>query len=61
MLMKEPALIAMIEAKRNGKKPAPELKTNVVNLADILRKSLAQEGRKASTKATSTAAKRKRA
>lgn len=60
----EKALIAMIEAKRKGKKPpkpAPEPKTNVVNLADILRKSLTQEGGKATAKAKSTAAKRKTA
>ncbi|MER9296486.1 Ku protein [Mesorhizobium sp. M0621] len=60
----ENALIAMIEAKRKGKKPpkpAPKPKTNVVNLADILRKSLAQEGGKPTTKAKSTAAKRKSA
>ena len=43
----EDALIAMIEAKRKGKappKPAPKPKENVVNLAEILRKSLAKEG-----------------
>jgi len=43
----EDALIAMIEAKRKGKappKPAPKPKENVVNLAEILRKSLAREG-----------------
>ncbi|WP_367142393.1 Ku protein [Mesorhizobium sp.] len=42
----EDALIAMIEAKRKGKappKPVPRPKENVVNLAEILRKSLAQE------------------
>ncbi|WP_442582652.1 non-homologous end joining protein Ku [Mesorhizobium sp. ASY16-5R] len=43
----ENALIAMIKAKQQGKqppKPAPRPKENVVNLADVLRKSLAQEG-----------------
>ncbi|WP_456238140.1 non-homologous end joining protein Ku [Mesorhizobium neociceri] len=43
----EDALIAMIDAKRKGKappKPAPKPKENVVNLAEILRKSLAHEG-----------------
>ncbi|RUX01483.1 MAG: Ku protein [Mesorhizobium sp.] len=43
----EDALIAMIEAKRKGEAPpksAPRPKENVVNLAEILRKSLAQEG-----------------
>ncbi|UVK38623.1 Ku protein [Mesorhizobium sp. AR10] len=43
----EDALIAMIDAKRKGKappKPAPKPKENVVNLAEILRKSLASEG-----------------
>jgi len=43
----EDALIAMIEAKRKGKKPpkaAPKPKENVVNLMDVLKKSLAKEG-----------------
>ncbi|RWM06985.1 MAG: Ku protein [Mesorhizobium sp.] len=43
----ENALIAMIEAKRKGKKPpmaAPKPRENVVDLADVLRKSLAKEG-----------------
>ncbi|MDX8526978.1 Ku protein [Mesorhizobium sp. MSK_1335] len=43
----EDALIAMIDAKRKGKKPpkaAPPPKENVVNLASILKKSLAKEG-----------------
>jgi DNA end-binding protein Ku len=42
----EDALIAMIEAKRKGKKPpkaAPRPKENVVNLMDVLKKSLAKE------------------
>jgi DNA end-binding protein Ku len=50
----ENALLAMIDAKRKGKKPpkpTPEPQANVVNLADILRKSLAQEGGKAPKKA----------
>ena len=41
------ALIAMIKAKREGKKPpkaAPPPKENVINLADVLKKSLAKEG-----------------
>jgi DNA end-binding protein Ku len=43
----EDALVAMLEAKKKGKKPpkaAPRPKENVVNLAAILKKSLAQEG-----------------
>ncbi|MBZ9660767.1 Ku protein [Mesorhizobium sp. ESP-6-4] len=43
----EDALIAMIEAKRKGKKPpkpAPKPKENVVDLAAVLKKSLAAEG-----------------
>ncbi|MER9607051.1 Ku protein, partial [Mesorhizobium sp. M0243] len=43
----EDALIAMIDAKRKGKKPpkpAPKPKENVVDLASVLRKSLANEG-----------------
>ncbi|MGX8012822.1 non-homologous end joining protein Ku [Mesorhizobium sp. ORM8.1] len=43
----EDALIAMIDAKRKGKKPpkpAPRPKENVVDLASVLRKSLAKEG-----------------
>jgi DNA end-binding protein Ku len=43
----EDALIAMIDAKRKGKKPpkpAPKPKENVINLADVLKKSLKQEG-----------------
>ncbi|TPJ51478.1 Ku protein [Mesorhizobium sp. B2-7-1] len=43
----EDALIAMIDAKRKGKKPpkaATRPKENVVDLASILRKSLAKEG-----------------
>lgn len=45
----ENALIEMIKAKQQGKKPpkpAPRPKENVVNLADILRKSLEKEGGK---------------
>jgi DNA end-binding protein Ku len=46
----EEALIEFIDAKRKGKKPpkaapAPKPK-NVVNLAEVLRKSLEQEGGK---------------
>ena len=44
----EEALIALIEAKRKGKKPpkpsAPPKKTNVVDLASVLKKSLQEEG-----------------
>ncbi|MER9331170.1 Ku protein [Mesorhizobium sp. M0488] len=50
----EDALIAMIDAKRKGKKlpkPAPEPKENVVDLASVLRKSLAKEGIKDRPKA----------
>ncbi|RUX25068.1 MAG: Ku protein [Mesorhizobium sp.] len=50
----EDALIAMIDAKRKGKKPpkaAPPPKQNVVDLASVLRKSLAKEGIKAPSKA----------
>ncbi|MBZ9991207.1 Ku protein [Mesorhizobium sp. BH1-1-5] len=50
----EDALIAMIDAKRKGKKPpkpAPKPKENVVNLAAVLKKSLAAEGIKGSAKA----------
>ncbi|WP_274627425.1 Ku protein [Arvimicrobium flavum] len=46
----ENALIEMIRAKQQGKappKPAPKPKENVVNLADVLRKSLEKEGVKA--------------
>ncbi|CCV05684.1 conserved hypothetical protein [Mesorhizobium metallidurans STM 2683] len=60
----ENALIAMIDAKRKGKKPpkaAPKPKTNVVNLADILRKSLAKEGGASSAKSKASARKRKSA
>ncbi|RWL99657.1 MAG: Ku protein [Mesorhizobium sp.] len=50
----EDALIAMIDAKRKGKKPpkaAPPPKQNVIDLASVLRKSLAKEGIKAPPKA----------
>ena len=43
----EDALIAMIDAKRKGKKPpkpAPKPKENVVDLAAVLKKSLEKEG-----------------
>lgn len=43
----EDALIAMIQAKLKGKKPpkpVPAPKTNVVHLADVLKKSLKREG-----------------
>ncbi|MEI9403766.1 Ku protein [Mesorhizobium argentiipisi] len=46
----EDALIAMIDAKRKGKKlpkAAPKPKENVIDLAAVLRKSLAKEGIKA--------------
>ena len=48
----EDALIAMIDAKRKGEKPpkaAPKPKKNVVDLASVLRKSLAKEGIKRPT------------
>lgn len=43
----EDALIAMIDAKRRGKAPpkaAPKPQENVINLAEVLKKSLTQEG-----------------
>ncbi|MBZ9849351.1 Ku protein [Mesorhizobium sp. CA14] len=46
----EDALIAMIDAKRKGRKlpkAAPKPKENVIDLAAVLRKSLAKEGIKA--------------
>ncbi|MBZ9974094.1 MULTISPECIES: Ku protein [unclassified Mesorhizobium] len=49
----EDALIAMIDAKRKGKappEPAPAPKENVIDLASVLRKSLAKEGIKGGTK-----------
>jgi DNA end-binding protein Ku len=59
----ENALIEMITAKKAGKKPpkpAAAPKENVVNLADVLRKSLEKEGIKAD-KAKKPAARRKSA
>ncbi|MDX8449922.1 Ku protein [Mesorhizobium captivum] len=50
----EDALIAMIDAKRKGKKPpkpAAQPKENVVDLASVLRKSLEKEGIKRQPKA----------
>jgi DNA end-binding protein Ku len=47
----------MIDAKRKGKKPtkpAPRPRENVVDLASVLRKSLAKEGIKAGPKAKVT-------
>lgn len=58
----EDALIAMIDAKRKGKappKPASKPEENVINLAEVLKKSLKQEGLATPKKTTST--KRKRA
>ncbi|OHV64971.1 Ku protein [Mesorhizobium sp. LCM 4577] len=49
----EDALIAMIDAKRKGKKlpkAAPKPKENVIDLAAVLKKSLAKEGIKAPSK-----------
>jgi DNA end-binding protein Ku len=46
----ENALIEMINAKKAGKKPPKPVeppKENVINLADVLRKSLEKEGLKA--------------
>jgi DNA end-binding protein Ku len=44
----EDALVAMLEAKKAGRKPpkpvAPPKRTNVVDLAAVLKKSLAEEG-----------------
>lgn len=53
----EDALVAMIDAKRKGKKPpkpAPRPKENIVDLASVLRKSLAKEGIEAGPKAKAT-------
>ncbi|RUW38469.1 MULTISPECIES: Ku protein [unclassified Mesorhizobium] len=50
----EDALIAMIDAKRKGKKapkPVPQPKENVVDLASVLRQSLEKEGIKRQHKA----------
>jgi len=50
----EDALIAMIDAKRKGKKPpkpVPQPKENVVDLASVLKKSLEKEGIKGGGKA----------
>ncbi|MBZ9895686.1 MULTISPECIES: Ku protein [unclassified Mesorhizobium] len=50
----EDALIALIDAKRKGKqppKPVPPPKENVIDLASVLRKSLAKEGIKDRPKA----------
>ncbi|UVK49607.1 Ku protein (plasmid) [Mesorhizobium sp. AR07] len=52
----EDALIAMIDAKRKGKSPpkaVPKPKENVINLAEVLKKSLKQEGLKTPKKSTS--------
>ncbi|UCI10477.1 Ku protein [Mesorhizobium sp. B1-1-8] len=52
----EDALIAMIDAKRKGKKPpkpAPRPKENVIDLASVLKKSLAKEGIERTPKAKS--------
>ena len=58
----ENALIAMINAKKAGKKPPKPVappKENVINLADVLRKSLAKEGL-SSSKASKPLAKEKK-
>lgn len=60
----ENALIEMINAKKAGKKlpkPAAAPKENVVNLADVLRKSLEKEGIKTGKGRKPAAAKRKSA
>ncbi len=60
----ENALIDMIEAKKTGKKPAARVappKENVVNLADVLRKSLEKEGITGGKARKPAAAKRKSA
>jgi DNA end-binding protein Ku len=59
----ENALIELINAKRAGKKPpkaAPAPKENVINLADILRKSLEKEGVKAPARQKTAKAEPKR-
>ncbi|MBZ9674306.1 Ku protein [Mesorhizobium sp. ES1-1] len=53
----EDALIAMIDAKRKGKKPpkqVPKPKENVIDLAEVLKKSLKQEGLATPKKAASS-------
>lgn len=60
----ENALLDMIEAKKSGKKPAARVappKENVVNLADVLRKSLEKEGIAGGKARKPAAAKRKSA
>lgn len=60
----ENALIEMINAKKAGRKlpkPAAPPKENVVNLADVLRKSLEKEGIRADKTKKPAAAKRKSA
>lgn len=60
----ENALIDMIEAKKSGKKPSRPVappKENVVNLADVLRKSLEKEGIAGGKARKPAAAKRKSA
>lgn len=45
----ENALLALIKAKQQGKKPPKPVEAprdNVINLADVLRKSLEKEGEK---------------
>jgi DNA end-binding protein Ku len=61
----EDALIAMLEAKKAGRKPprpaTPPKRTNVVDLASVLRKSLAKEGiSEAPSKRTCRSAARKK-
>jgi DNA end-binding protein Ku len=59
----ENALIELINAKRAGKKlpkAAPAPKENVINLADVLRKSLEKEGVKAPAKKPAARAEPKR-
>jgi DNA end-binding protein Ku len=60
----EDALIAMIQAKLKGKKPpkpVPAPKTNVVHLADVLKKSLKREGIETPAKKTARSRGRKKA
>jgi len=60
----EDALIAMIQAKLKGKKPpkpVPAPKTNVVHLADVLKKSLKREGIEAPAKQATRSRGRKKA
>ncbi|WP_040692525.1 Ku protein [Pseudaminobacter salicylatoxidans] len=59
----ENALLELIKAKREGKQPpkaAPRPKENVVNLADVLKKSLEKEGIASPSSGNKQGAKRKK-